>query len=187
MRSLVYFVATSADGYIAEPDGRFDRFPVQGDHIDALIAEFPEMLPGSARTALRIDGAGRFDTVLEGRATHQVGLDAGIADAYPHLRHLVFSSTLDAVDPAVELVRDDPLALVRDLKRADGADIWLCGGGRLAATLLPEIDEIVLKVNPVLFGEGIPLLGGTRPVDLELIGVRPFEPGVVWQSYRIRR
>ncbi|WPO87216.1 dihydrofolate reductase family protein [Herbiconiux sp. KACC 21604] len=187
MRSLVYFVAVSADGFIAESDGTFDRFPVEGPHIDALVAEHPETLPGFVRDALGLSGAGRFDTVLEGRATHQVGLGAGVGDAYPHLRHLVFSSTLDraAVADGIELVRGDALARVRELKAEPGGDLWLCGGGRLASELLPEIDELLLKVNPVLFGTGIPLFA--RPMDarLHLTDTRPFPNGVIWNTYRL--
>ena len=160
MRSLVYLVAVSADGFIAAADGSFEMFPTEGDHIDALMSEHPETLPGFVRDALGIMGASRFDTVLEGRATHEVGLAAGVPDAYPHLRHVVFSSTLAAVDPAIELVRGDPLERVRELKQQEeGGDVWLCGGGRLAAALLPEIDEFVFKVNPVLLGRGRPLFG----------------------------
>ena len=40
----------------------------------------------------------------------EVGLAAGVTDAYPHLRHLVFSTTIEeSPDPTVELVRADPL------------------------------------------------------------------------------
>jgi len=187
MRTLTYLVATSIDGFIAETDGTFDRFPMQGDHIDALAAELPETLPGAAREHFGLTGAGRFDTVLEGRRTHEVGLAAGVADAYPHLRHLVFSTTLEAVDPAIELVSSDPLARVRALKAEHGGDIWLCGGGALASTLLPEIDEFVIKVNPLLMGSGIPLVDGPAKVDLDLVSSRPFLSGVVWNTYRPRR
>lgn len=183
MRTLTYFVATSADGFIAEADGSYDRFPMMGSHIDAIADELPETLPGAARDHFGLTGAHRFDTVLEGRATHQVGLDAGVPDAYPHLRHLVFSSTLESVDPAIELVSGDPLSRVRELKAEDGMGVWLCGGGQLATALLPEIDEFVLKVNPLLIGHGIPLLAERAGVDLELVASRPFDTGVVWNTY----
>jgi dihydrofolate reductase len=187
VRTLTYFVAVSADGFIAEADGSADRFPIVGSHIDAMAAELPETLPGAARDHFGLTGVARFDTVLEGRAPHQGGLDAGVADAYPHLRHLVFSSSLGAVDPAIELVTGDALDRVRDLKAEDGMGIWLCGGGRLASALLPEINEFVLKVNPMLFGHGIPLLADPAPVELELVESRPFDTGVVWNTYRPRR
>jgi dihydrofolate reductase len=47
----------------------------------------------------------------------------------------------------VELHRGNPLELSRALKREKGKDIWLCGGARLAGSLLPEIDELILKIN----------------------------------------
>jgi dihydrofolate reductase len=60
-------------------------------------------------------------------------------------------------DAAVELYRDDPVKLVRRLKKETGMDIWLCGGSKLAAALAPEINELIVKVNPVVIGTGIPL------------------------------
>ena len=69
---------------------------------------FPETLPVQARAALGVTGPGReFDTVVEGRRSYQVGLAAGVPDAYPHLRHLVLSRTLAAAsDSAIELVAE---------------------------------------------------------------------------------
>jgi len=69
----------------------------------------------------------------------------------------------------VHLHRGAALELVRQLKREKGRDIWLCGGAKLAAGVLPEIDELILKINPVLIGAGIPLFDGapvTRPATL---------------------
>lgn len=33
MRELIYYVAVSVDGFIATPDGGFDAFLVEGDHM----------------------------------------------------------------------------------------------------------------------------------------------------------
>ena len=166
MRKLVYYVAVTLDGFIAGPQGGdpsgAEFFPMTPDLIEFIVANFPETLPGPARDAMGITGAGRvFDTVIEGRASYELGLAVGMDDAYPHLRHLVVSSTLgERTDLPVEVVSDDPLARVRELKAEDGLDIWLVGGGTLAHALLPEIDRVVLKVNPSVIGSGIPLFAG---------------------------
>lgn len=85
---------------------------------------------------------------LPGRTAYEIGLAEGLTDAYPHLRHLVFSTTLENADPVIEVVRGRPLDRVRQLKASVGKDLWLVGGGTLAHSLLPEINRLVLK-NPV--------------------------------------
>ncbi|SIN41209.1 Dihydrofolate reductase [Micromonospora cremea] len=166
MRKLVYFVAATVDGFIAGPDGADPTgpggfWPIPDDYLRHLISRYPETLPGPARQAFGIDAEGsRFDTVLEGRHSYDLGLKAGVTDAYPHLRHLVFSRTLgESPDPAVEVRSGDPITTVRELKRYDGKDIWVIGGGALAGALYPEIDELVVKLAPLTIGAGIPLFG----------------------------
>lgn len=198
MRTLVYFVAASIDGFIADstradPSGTV--FELDGDHIPALIAEYPETVPDHVRHLVGLDGVAprHFDTVLEGRSSYRIGQAQGISDAYPHLRHLVFSTTLtDAGGSAIELVAGDPVQRVRRLKAEQGLDIWLCGGGSLAATLRDEIDELHLKLNPVVLGDGVPLFdpstNASGPVidRFRLRSVRTFESGVALLVY-VRR
>ena len=186
MRKLVYYVAVTLDGFIAGPDGGdpsgASYFPLHEDLMEFIAAEFPETLPSPARQAMGIDAPNKnFDTALAGRATYEVGLDAGTTNAYPHLRNLVFSTTMgQSPDPTVELVTTDPLQRVRALKAEDGRDIWLVGGGKLAHALLPEIDRLILKQNPSVIGSGVPMFDGPfqpqlfRPTDLRQLhsGVR---------------
>ena len=158
MRNLVYFVAVTLDGFIASPDGGVDFFDYEGDHMAAHIEHYPETLPVHVRAALGVEDrpSQRFDTMLMGRGTAQPGLDVGIASPYPHLRQYVFSRTLpDSEDPTITVVRDNPLALARSLREEDGLDIWLAGGGDLAGQLLPVVDELFLKIHPVVLGSGI--------------------------------
>ncbi|MFG2666239.1 dihydrofolate reductase family protein [Streptomyces sp. NPDC048387] len=172
MRRLVYFVATTLDGFIAGPDGADPTgpngfWPISEDYVQHLVAEYPETLPVQARQALSATAPGtHFDTVLEGRRSYEIGLAAGITNAFPHLRHLVFSRTLtESPDPSVELVADDPAVTVSELKQQEGKDIWLLGGAELARSLHTEIDALVLKVAPLTIGDGIPLFSRDAAFD----------------------
>ncbi|GAA2125000.1 dihydrofolate reductase family protein [Actinomadura napierensis] len=172
MRKLVYYIATTLDGFIAGPDGADPSgpngfWPIPADYIEHLVAHYPETLPGPARTALSVTADGtHFDTAVEGRRCYEIGLKAGLTNAYPHLRHLVFSRTLtESPDPAVEVVSTDPAEKVRELKRQDGKDIWLVGGGELAGALYGEIDRLILKMGPLTIGTGIPLFSRTAAFD----------------------
>ncbi|MDT0352629.1 dihydrofolate reductase family protein [Pseudonocardia charpentierae] len=168
MRRLTYLIAMTVDGFIAAPDrsdptGPDGFWPLPEDYIAHLVAEFPETLPAAARNALGVTATGgAFDTALMGRRTYEIGLAAGVTNAYPHLRSLVFSHTLaGSLDPSVEVVAGDPVERVRALKDEPGSGLWLVGGGSLAGALYDEIDELVLKIAPITIGAGVPLFGDT--------------------------
>ena len=188
MRELTYFVACTTDGFIARSDGSFDCFPTSGPHFADLFSLFPETAPTHLRPSLNIQSENRcFDTVLMGRKTYQVGLDIGIDSPYQHLRQYVFSRSLKATPADVALVSSDPVAAVRRLKQEPGKNIWLCGGSELASALLPEIDELILKVNPILIGSGIPLFA--VPADtrsLDLVSTTAYPNGFLMTRYRVR-
>jgi dihydrofolate reductase len=191
IRTLTYYIAVTLDGFIAGPDGADPTgpggfWPVTESDVAYLAANYPETLPGPARQALSVTAEGdHFDTVLEGRRSYQLGLDAGRTDAYPHLRHVVFSRTLtESPDPAVELVGTDPVAYVRELKRQPGRGIWLIGGAELAAALRPEIDRLIIKRAPIAIGAGIPLFAGPFAVDTyRPVHTDVLDSGVVVTTY----
>lgn len=171
MRRVVYLVASSLDGFIADPNGGFDCFVAEGDHVQHYL----EMLHS-------------YEAVLMGRKTYQVGLRFGVTNPYPWLRSYVFSRTMpESPDPAVTLIGTDPPEFVRTLKREEGGDVYLCGGGELAAQLLEAglIDEIAVKLNPLLIGQGIPIFARVaKPVQLKYLGCREYNSGVVLLRYK---
>ncbi len=90
MRKLVYYIAASIDGYIADPAGDTSVFPVHQPTLDDLYARYPETCPQHLRESLGVTASNRrFDTVILGRHTHAPALQAGLTSAYPHLRQLV--------------------------------------------------------------------------------------------------
>lgn len=186
MRSLVYYVATSMDGFIADPTGDFSAFPQRPETLRALFERYPETCPAHVRDALGVHAAPtRFDTVLMGYRTFLPALQAGLTGgAYPHLHQIVVTHRQIALE-GVRTLTGDISAQVAELKRQPGRDLWLCGGGDLAGQLIEEIDELELKVNPVLLGEGIPLL--RRPSDqrsFDLAGSERLPGGVLLNRYR---
>ena len=189
LRRLVYYVACTLDGFIARKDGSFDCFLCQGEHFADLIGRFPETFPVHLRPALGVTQcAQRFDTVLMGRKTYEVGLHEGITSPYSPLRQYVVSGTmLESPDPSVELHKGQPLDLVHRLKAETGKDIWLCGGSKLAAAVFPEIDELILKINPVVIGAGIPLFDGfAGTLAATLVEHNAYSNGFIFARYALR-
>lgn len=172
MRKIIYYVATSLDGFIARADGSFDFFV----NDDELVADF--------FASLKSD----YGAVVMGRATYEVGLAAGVTNPYPWLDTHVVSRSMEASpDEAISIVRE--LDAVEALRRGVGDPIWLCGGGELATAMMSRglIDELVLKVNPVVLGEGIPLFRGLeRPFVLASLGApKVYASGIVVSRFAV--
>ncbi|GAB3306536.1 dihydrofolate reductase [Epidermidibacterium keratini] len=186
MRKLIYYVASTVDGFIAGPHGEVDFYGQSPELLAEIFAEYPETCPTHVRDALGVSGPARhFDTVVMGRRTQQPALDAGLTTAYPHLDNYVLTRHTDLPsDPVVTYVPTDPVALVRELKSQDGMDIWLCGGGQAAGMLAEEIDELHLKVSPVLIGGGTPLAATADLQRFQLASSRTLPGGVLLNLYR---
>ena len=75
-----------------------------------------------------------------------------------------------------------------DLEReAAGRDVWVVGGGLLAAQYQQAgiLDELRVTVMPVALGAGAPLLPVAAPTPVfELVGTTQFDGGAVELHYR---
>jgi dihydrofolate reductase len=174
-RSIIVNIATSADGYIARPDGDIEwltrRPPPRGFY-----------------------GMGKFmqsiDTKLLGRKTYDLGLQMG-AKFDSKTRHYVFSHTLPASAPSgVEFVGEGVGPFAKRLRERKGKNIWMMGGGEIIASFLDEgaIDEFIISVIPTFIGDGIPLIARRhRDVPLRLRSVQRFPDGVVQLHYGVRK
>lgn len=188
MRKLKYFIACTVDRFIARPDDSYNFFMTEGEHVADLHAAFPETIPACFRKKLGITSENQcFDAVVMRRKTHEVGLKEGISNPYLQMKQYVVSQTLRDPDSEIELVSSDPVAFVRELKQQPGKDIWLCGGSSLATVLFPEINEMILKVHPILLGSGIALFSGIVPqTSLELTDNKLYSNGFMLLGYRLK-
>jgi dihydrofolate reductase len=174
-RKIIVYIATSADGYIARPDGGvewLDRPRPKGNY-----------------------GMGAFyrsiGTILWGRKTYDVGLEMGGGNlgVGPGVKNYAFSRHPPKSPAAgVEFVRKPIRDFARGLRTSPGKDVWMMGGGGIIASFLDEgeIDEFVIHVIPTLIGEGIPLIAPRhRHVPLKLRALRRYPDGVVRLHYDV--
>jgi dihydrofolate reductase len=171
VKRVRYQVAASLDGFIASADGGYDW--IVGDpaiDFDALYKE--------------------FDTAVMGRKTYQVLRAQGGNGELKGLDVVVFSRTLPAAaQPGLRVTRDDPAAVVGELKKGTGRDIWLFGGGELCRSLLDAglVDTIEVAVIPVLLGSGVPLLAPGSDVSLTLVDHRVLPAsGIAILAYQLK-
>ena len=173
-RNVIVHIATSADGYIARPDGDLEWLTSR---------PAPKGFYGMNEFMRSID------TIVLGRRTYDVSLRMG-ATFDSTSRHIVFSRHAPPAEapPGVEFVNVAIASFVSRLREQPGKDIWLMGGGELIASFLDEqvIDSFVISVVPVLIGDGIPLIARRqRHVPLELQSVERFEDGLVQLRYHV--
>jgi len=175
-RNVIVHIGTSADGYIARPDGDL------------------KWLTSRPKPA-GFYGMGAFmksiDTRLLGRKTYELSLRMGATFESAKGRTVVFSRQTPPPDApsGVEFVSGAIGPFVSRLLEQPGKDIWLMGGGDLIASFLDEraIDEFVITVAPMFIGDGIPLIARRhRQVPLDLQAVERFEDGVVQLRYRVQ-
>jgi len=175
MRNIIYYVATSLDGYIAGPNEDISKFVAAGEGVQQYLADLQA-----------------FKTVIMGRKTYEFGYKYGLEagqPAYPNMDHYIFSTSLTFEDqhPQVHIVKPD-IALIHDLKEKATTDIYLCGGGEFAGWLLENqlIDILKLKVNPIVLGAGTKLFGNSKAsVVTKLIENQSFKEGLEIKTYQI--
>ena len=180
-RRIIVYIATSADGYIARPDGDVEWLNRRPRTVDYGIRAFYT----------------RIDTILWGRKTYdwllnyykKKGKTSGLFDT--KLANYVFSRNPPrTAAPGVEFVSGPVKPFARRLRALPGKQIWMMGGGELIASFLDagEIDEFDIHVIPIFIGKGIALIAPRhRDVPLRLLASRKYPDGVVRLRYEVPR
>lgn len=180
-RKIIVLIATSADGYIARPDGDLEWLNRRPNKSDYGMRAFYRTI----------------DTIIMGRNTYDWAL------AYQK-KHRIKTSMFDSkvanyvfahkppkkAEPGIEFITESVKRFARRLRATPGKNIWMMGGGELIASFLDagEINEFDIHVIPTLIGKGIPLIAPRfRDIDVKLLLVKKYPDGVVRLRYEVRR
>ena len=175
MKKLKLYIAISLDGKIAKPDGS---------------VEWLESIPNPEKTDY---GYAKFydsiDTTIQGYSTYDQILGFDIDFPYTGKKNYVVTRKQNlAPSKDVEFITQDHADFIRDLKKEEGKDIWLIGGGQINSLMLKEqlIDEILVFVMPIILSDGINMFEAI-PIEtsLKLLEAKPYESGAVELRYSV--
>jgi len=174
MKKIIAYLATSADGFIARPDGDVSW-------LDRPRPRDEYGMPAFLRSV---------DTVIMGRETFEAGQKLGGA-LIEGKRNIVLSRSMPSFAiPGATVENAPPLEIANRLRQEKGRNVWVMGGADVFGSFLSAgaLDEIIIHIVPVLIGTGISLLDATpRQTELKLRSTRRFADGVVRLHYDIDR
>jgi dihydrofolate reductase len=188
MGKIVVSDNVSLDGVIQDPAG--DEGFERGGWV-GLIKDHPEL------GKLALDEALGAEALLLGRRSYEwlagrwPTRSGELADRFNSMPKYVVSSTLEDPDWSNSTVlRGDVVDAVSRLKQDLDGDIVVAASFRLVSTLMEHdlVDELRLKVFPVVLGAGDRLFGETSDKKpLRLVDARTVEGDIVFVTYEAVR
>lgn len=175
MGKIIFYVAASLDGYIADEQGGIDwLMPFQEAGYDYGYPSFYE----------------KIGQIITGSKTFEQASNFPGGWNFPHSTTYIFSSRqLDLGGRSdLKIWNKGIVPLANQLKK-ETTDSWMLGGAHLAGQFFneKEIDEVILSVMPVVLGKGRPLFEGIKGLlQFDLINQSSFPNGVVQLHYRLK-
>jgi dihydrofolate reductase len=186
MAKLIYMMNMSLDGYIEDEHGNFAFAAPLDEEVKAWI--FPHV--SSFRTYLY--GRRMYETVVYWETAHTLPLQTKLGNAFARqwqaAEKIVYSKTLaEPRSGNTKIERAFDPDAVRQLK-ANAVHDMAVSGPELASQAIEArlVDELQLRVCPVLVGGGKRCLPAGVRLDLELLEERRFRCGDIFLRYAVR-
>jgi dihydrofolate reductase len=185
MRMVTCSMGVSLDGYIVGPDGGFEWSAPDEEVFRSATDEVRHL-------GVHLLGRRLYETMLYWDTADEdpslSDLEREFTALWTTVPKVVFSRTLSVVEGSNTLATGTLAEEVERWQAEPGQGDIGIGGAALAAEAagLDLIDEYRLRVHPVLVGGGTPFFPRTeRRADLELVGSRTFDSGVMSLRYRV--
>jgi dihydrofolate reductase len=185
MRKIIVLSMITLDGVIQAPGGR-EEDPSNGFAYGGWTAPFSDELYGKVvREELKPA------SYLLGRKTFDIweGYWPGHADFWPGIndgtKYVLSATRNTSTWKNTVFIKD--VSDIKKIKNSEGSDIHIWGSSELVHLLLKNdlVDELRLKIHPVLLGKGKKLFDdGATPAAFTLVESIVTTTGVIMTHYR---
>ncbi|MEN9921197.1 MAG: dihydrofolate reductase FolA [Candidatus Parcubacteria bacterium] len=119
--------------------------------------------------------------VVMGRTTFET-----IGKALPGRRTIVYTSRSLNIE-GVETTSESPAVLLTRLEQEGHESVAICGGSSIYSLFLESglVQKLYITLEPIVFGEGIPLFSKLHMKKLELISSTPLSQNTLLLEYQI--
>ena len=172
-RKVILYISMSLDGYLAGPNDDLS-------FLNAVMMEGEDYGYGEFTSGV--------DTYIVGRKTYEVVM--GMINDFPQAQQYncyILTRTAREPENGVTFYSSDLEALISRLKSEPGKNIYCDGGAEIVRLFMEKhlIDEYIISIIPTILGDGKKLfMGGTPPENIELVGSKSFDSGLVQVHYR---
>lgn len=188
MRKLILIAHTSLDGFVASPSGELDGFDAGAENLE-FVCRLTKQADAALFGRVSYQLLHRYWPAAKDNPAATWG-EVAYSHWYNKAQKIVISKTLDAtsLDNTTVISENIPNAVLK-IKHQPGKDILLFGSPTVAQLLMQHhlIDSYWIFVNPVIFGNGIPLFAGTGAgLKLELAATQSFPNGEMALYYTMK-
>lgn len=169
-KTIILFIASSLDGFIAKKDGDVSWLFTDQDYG---YEEFME----------------NIDSAVMGRKTYDFALQFS-NPPYPGIKNFIITSQRNLYPTSTNELIFCSLDDVFNFIETDNSiqKIFLVGGTGLIANFINKklLTDIVVSIHPIILGDGIPLFHGIKDeVNLTLTDSKQYDSGLMQMHYRV--
>lgn len=185
MRKLTLIVHTSLDGFVSGMKGELDDFNPGEENLE-FVGKLTENADAALYGRISYELLESYWPVAKDLPNASKGTIA-YSNWYNAAHKFVVSKTLSGEGlPNITIIRENLLNEIHSIKTQRGNDILIFGSPTISQILmkLDLIDQYWIFINPIIFGQGIPLFAGqTNKLKLKLLSTKQFPNGEIALNY----
>jgi dihydrofolate reductase len=187
MRKSILLVHTSLDGFVAGPNGELDGFDVSEENLQ-FVCKLTEEADAALFGRISYQMLDSYWPTAKDQPNASKG-EMAFSEWYNKVHKIVFSKTMAGKELMnTSVITENISSELIKIKQQAGKDILIFGSPSVSQLLmqLNLIDNYWIFVNPIIFGQGMPLFTGLKDkIKLKLLVAKQFLNGEFGLHYEV--